>query len=104
MARSVPVFWSGPALEDLRSTRDYVSRDRPEAARRLGRAIKHKVLALRDHPELGRQVPELSLTRYREIGVPPYRIVYQIGDDRIVIIRVWHGKRDMGSFDAQSDL
>ena len=51
------------------------------------------MLVLRDHPEIGRVVPELVGTGYREIIEPPFRVIYQIGEDRIVVLRVWHSSR-----------
>ena len=98
MAKRVPLLWSGTALDDLRSIRDYVSRDRPQAARRLARRLQDRVVALRDHPELGRTVPELPRTGYREVQVPPYRIVYEVVEDRVVILRVWDARRSPEAF------
>jgi addiction module RelE/StbE family toxin len=97
MPRKRSLFWSGPALSDLEEMREYVSRDDPAAARALARRIRKKLQYLRDHPELGRIVPELKSLGYREVIVPPYRIVYEIQPRRIVILRVWHGRRDLSA-------
>jgi addiction module RelE/StbE family toxin len=93
MARRHRILWTGPALDDLRAIRDYVSRDRPDAASMLARSILQKVSRLRDHPLSGRLVPELSELGYREVIVAPYRIVYEVQKSRVVILRVWHGRR-----------
>lgn len=65
------------------------------AARRLAGRIRERVEALARHPRLGRIVPEFEGTGYREVIVAPYRIVYELSDDRVVILRVWHGRRDL---------
>lgn len=31
---------------------------------------------------------------YREVVVPPYRIIYEAGEGGIVILRVWDGRRN----------
>jgi addiction module RelE/StbE family toxin len=88
--------WTGLALADLRSLRRYVARDKPAAAKALAERIRASVLRLRELPESGRIVPELQPRRYREVIVPPYRIVYEVRARKIVILRVWHGRQDLG--------
>jgi addiction module RelE/StbE family toxin len=100
MARRALV-WSGPAIDDLREARAYTARDEPAAARRLAGKIREQVLLLRDQPLLGRVVPELEPRGFREVIVGRYRIVYEVEERRVVILRVWHGKRRMGARDVQ---
>jgi toxin ParE1/3/4 len=94
--RKRKILWSGPALDDLREIRQYVSRDKPAVAKRLAGTIRQKVLRLADHPHSGRVVPELADLGYREIIVSPYRIIYAVQKNRVVILRVWHGRRELG--------
>jgi addiction module RelE/StbE family toxin len=96
MPRKHKLVWSSLALGDLREIREYVSRDKPGAARRLARQILRSVGRLREHPRSGRIVPELSKMGYREVIVSPYRIVYEVDKNRVIIIRVWHGRRSLG--------
>ena len=95
MPRKKKIFWTGPALDDLGDIRDYVSQDDPAAAKRLAEKIRSGVLRLADHPLSGRVVPELSGLDYREVIVAPYRIVYAVKRDKVIILRVWHGRREM---------
>ena len=96
MAGRYKLLWTGPAIEDLRQIRDYVSLDKPLAAKKLAKSIRAKVGRLKEHPGSGRLVPELAGLGYREVIVPPYRIVYQVQKKRVVILRVWHGRRPLG--------
>jgi addiction module RelE/StbE family toxin len=90
------IWWTGPALDDLRSIRDHVAAEgRPRAARRLAERIQRRVVALETHPLSGRRVPEFPASGYREVIVAPYRIVYVLTDDKIIVLRVWHGRRDL---------
>jgi toxin ParE1/3/4 len=93
MARSRELLWSGHALRDLEEIRDYVSRDKPAAAKKLAKSIRQAVLRLKTHPRSGRIVPELSDHGYREVIVAPYRIVYEVHHGLVVILRVWHSRR-----------
>jgi plasmid stabilization system protein ParE len=58
------------------------------------------VLLLREQPLLGRAVPELQPRPYRELIVPPYRIVYEVEPRRVLVLRVWHGRRELGGRDV----
>jgi toxin ParE1/3/4 len=94
MPRKKTILWTGPALDDLQDIRDYVSRDDPAAAIRLAQKIRNGVLRLASHPLSGRVVPELSGLDYREVIIAPYRIVYAVKKDKVIILRVWHGRRE----------
>ena len=96
MAGKRKVLWTGPALRDLTEMREYISRDNPSAARRLAERIRDAVKRVRQYPESGRIVPELAVTGYREIIVSPYRIIYRVESGALVVLRVWHGKRELG--------
>ena len=95
MPREKMVLWTGPALQDLKSIREYVSRDNPTAARSLANKIRQAVLRLAELPESGTPVPELSNLGYREVIVTPYRIVYDHKGRQVIILRVWHGRRQL---------
>jgi toxin ParE1/3/4 len=95
MPRKKKILWTSPALDDLRNIRDYVSQDDPAAAKRLAEQIRKGVLRLADHQLSGRVVPELSGIDYREVIVAPYRIVYAVKKDKVIILRVWHGRREL---------
>ena len=72
------------------------------AAKRLARRIRERVENLPQHPLSGRRVPEFPERSYREVVVPPYRIIYDLLDSHLVILRVWHSSRDMHRFNPTS--
>lgn len=96
------LVWSTLAVEDLRAAREYVAEaGDPTAARALANRIRHRVEELPRHPHIGRVVPEFATARLREVIVAPYRIVYLVDDaaPRLVIVRIWHGRRDLPRID-----
>jgi len=95
MAESRPILWTGPALADLREIREWVERDSPDAARRFAAKIRERVDALTVFPSSGRVVPEIGIERYREAIVRPYRVIYEIRENDLVILRVRHSRRDL---------
>lgn len=55
---------------------------------------------LREFPERGnlpKELHDLGIELYREIHFKPYRIIYRIMDQDIVILGVFDGRRDMES-------
>jgi len=95
MAESRPVLWTSPALADLIEIREWVERDSPEVARRLAAKIRDRVNDLAAFPSSGRIVPEIGIERYREVIVRPYRVIYEIRENDLVILRVRHSRRNL---------
>ena len=74
----------------LREIRDYVARDKPQAAERLALRIVAMVEALRNHPYLGRAGAEPGI-REMVIASTPYIILYRVQGERVIISTIWHG-------------
>jgi toxin ParE1/3/4 len=90
------IVWSRTAERDLRSLVRYISKDSPQRAEAFGYRIIAQVEMLCEHPHLGREVPEFSQPELREVIVSPYRVVYKVNAEMLLIeiLRVWHAARD----------
>ena len=95
MAGRKTIVWTGPALDDLARIKGHVERFDPRAAEALAARLKEAVHRLRDHPLSGLIVPESASRWLREVIVAPYRIVYVVKDRNVLVLRVWHGRRDL---------
>ena len=84
------------AAADLQEIWAYVAERDPEAANRLVKEITKKFALLRDYPHAGREQPKLLLN-LRSYTVKGYTIFYQPFADRVEILRVLHGSRDIES-------
>ncbi len=89
------ILWSPEALNDLRKIRLWINNDNPEAAKKLAKNIRENVNRLSEHPLSGRVVPEFPHRDYREIIIAPYRVIYAFRVPNVVILRVWHSRRDL---------
>jgi toxin ParE1/3/4 len=85
----VEIVWSPLARSRLREIRDYVARDKPEAAERLAVRIVAVVEALKNHPHLGRVGAESGI-RELIIGRTPYIVLYRVSNERVIIVTIWH--------------
>jgi plasmid stabilization system protein ParE len=58
--------------------------------------MRNAIESLPDSPRLGRviPVPDGGPEELRELVVAPYVIRYIVEPQRIVIIRLWHGRED----------
>ncbi len=54
-----------------------------------------RVELLRDLPEQGREVPEWHEPTVREVFHEPYRIIYEIHEDRIEILTLIHFRQEL---------
>jgi plasmid stabilization system protein ParE len=82
------VVWSPLALEKLGDAAEFISLDDPVAAENWVNDVFDKTELLGTMPEMGRLVPELHNSNYREIIFGNYRIIYNIGIEiQILTIR-----------------
>ena len=84
------VIWSPTAQRRAAEAVDYIAVDRPNAAVQWFDGLVERVELLKNAPEQGRVVPEWHEESVREIQYEPYRIVYEIFDDRIEIVTLSH--------------
>ena len=93
------VFLAADASRDLENIYDYIdSHDAPGKANRVLARIEKTFLSLSELPERGRHPKELlalGIREYREVFFKPYRIIYSIRDDKVYILLIADGRRDM---------
>jgi toxin ParE1/3/4 len=81
------------AFADLEDIENYIAQDSPTIARRFILKIFDKMDQLPEYPLSGKPVPEIGDNDIRELLLNNYRIIYQLKDDNINILRIVHGAR-----------
>lgn len=74
------------------------SNDSPERADMVLGGLERAIAGLDEMPERGHFPPELErigIREYREIHFKPYRIMYAIDGDSVIVYCVLDGRRDM---------
>jgi len=89
------IEWTEPAILDLDGIRNYIARDSEYYASRFVGKIVEAVEKLEEFPEIGRRVPEAEEENIRELLFRNYRIIYRVETERILILTVIHGSRDL---------
>lgn len=86
-------------LEDL--YRFLASRDGVQTAERILGEIEDACLGLEDFPTRGnvpKELTGLGITDYRELHHKPWRMIYRIIGEDVIVYCVADGRRDMQSF------
>ncbi len=98
MTRKYEVLWSNTAEIDLKNIIEYIAEDTPSNAFKIFKNIKQTVSNLYTFPEKGRIVPELKdqgIMQYRELMIPPWRILYRISEESVYILSVFDSRRNI---------
>lgn len=89
------LIWTDPSIEDLTLIRDYIARDSEHYAIDLVEHVILSVERLLQFPKLGRVVPEAHDENIRELFYGSYRIICRVAGERIEILTVVHGGREL---------
>ncbi len=86
------IRFTATADNDLISIRDYIAKENPNAAVQTITRILQSISYLENYPRLGR--PGL-LPETRELSIPdlPYKTVYRIEGDIVLIVTIVHTSR-----------
>jgi len=85
------LFWTEKAKQDLQAIRRYIAADNPTAANRWVDRLRTRARNALHAPLAGRKVPEILREDIRESIEGNYRIVYQVFEDRLVVLTVFEG-------------
>ncbi len=98
MNRKYQVVWAGVAENELKNILEYIAIDNPSNALEIFQEIIQKASSLYAFPERGRIVPELqdqNILIYRELVVPPWRIIYRISDKYVYVLSLLDSRRNV---------
>lgn len=97
MADEFEILWTEEAVRDLEEIVSYIALDSPTNAERVLRRLRRQGESLGQLPLRGRVVPELrelGIGTWRELIVPPHRLIYRVAGTRVLIEIVLDSRRD----------
>ena len=87
------ISYTREAIIDLERLRKFIEPKNPYAARRISSELLDGIGNLRAFPKMGLPVALASdPDSIRDLFVGQYTVRYLIGTNRVVILRIWHGK------------
>jgi toxin ParE1/3/4 len=98
MSKIYQIVWADVVERDLIEIIDFIANESPANALKILNNIKQTASNLYSSPERGRVVPELQdqgISTYRELIVPPWRIVYRISANDVYVLSVLDSKRNV---------
>jgi addiction module RelE/StbE family toxin len=98
MKKIYEVRWSETSEKDLISIIEYIAQNSPSLAHEKFKEIKEEASCLYSLPERGRIVPELQeqgIIQYRELIVPPWRIIYRVSKKSVYVLSVLDSRQNV---------
>lgn len=96
--KSYQVLWTHTAQQDLTEIIEYIAQDSVDDALAVLFKLETKAALLITLPNRGRVVPELlhtGISQYRELISAPWRIIYRVENQRVLIMAVLDSRRDL---------
>lgn len=82
--------WSGRALSDLARLHEFLAAVNRPAAARAVQALVRAPTVLLTNPRIGEQLFQFEPREVRRILTAEYEIRYEIADETIYVLRLWH--------------
>jgi len=92
------IIWTDVAENDLKDIIEYIYIDNHKNALTVLKNVKQSASNLYTLPERGRIVPELQeqgILQYRELIIPPWRLIYRIDERKIYVLSVIDSRRNV---------
>ena len=98
MSSQYRVEWLETARRELYKIVDELADHSPAAALRTLENLEKAAESLSTLPARGRLIPELAAFSnrfYRELQLPPHRILYRVDADKVVVLGIFDGRRNL---------
>jgi plasmid stabilization system protein ParE len=89
------VRWSPEAQQRLREVTAFIAKDSPQAALKESIRLVERSMQLAKPPLLGHRMREYPNDDVRELLERPYRLIYFVEGDTIVVITVMHYRQQL---------
>lgn len=91
---NVRMKWTSKGLGDLARLHAFLADSNPKAAAAVVQALTKGAGGLRDNPKIGFRLAEFDPREVRRVVVGQYEVRYELVEDVIYILRLWHTRED----------
>ncbi len=93
--RNLTLVWSTTARNDLIRLREFIQSKNPRAAKRSSEKIIKAATLILANPAIGTRLEgREDYELFTPFGKKGYILRYQIIDEKIVILKIWHTRED----------
>lgn len=86
----MPVKWTSKALADLVRLHEFLVSINPKAAAQVIQSLTKTAARLMENPRVGIQLQEFNPREVQRIIVAKYEMRYEISQEVLYILRIWH--------------
>jgi plasmid stabilization system protein ParE len=86
--------WTSKALSDLARLYEFLALANRPAAARAVKALTNAPSGLVSNPRIGERLDEFLPRELRRILAGKYKVRYEIQEDMIYVLRLWHTRED----------
>jgi plasmid stabilization system protein ParE len=97
------LIWTEPALAQLDVIAEFIALDKPAVAKAVVRRVFDATDRLEQFTKMGRPVPELEHTAYREVWLKPCWVYYRVAEDTVYILHIRRGEKMLRVGDLLED-
>lgn len=90
----IRIEWARRAFERLERLHAFLAPKNAEAAARAVQALTEAPEILLRHPRIGEQLHQFAPREVRRLLVAKYEIRYEILDQTVYVLRLWHTRED----------
>lgn len=90
---AVRLIWLPEAIDDLDAVAAYIAHNSERYACEFVARVMARADGLRDFPESGHVTPEVNRDDVRELSAYPYRLIYRLKNEEVIVLAVLHGSR-----------
>ncbi len=98
ISNTYQALWTATAQQDFKKILEYIAADSVNQARKVYYTTKQKAGNLSQLPLQGRVVPELKyygILTYREPISTPWRVIYKVEENKVWVLAVIDGRRNV---------
>ncbi|MSP90117.1 MAG: type II toxin-antitoxin system RelE/ParE family toxin [Alphaproteobacteria bacterium] len=86
--------WTEKGLSDLVRLYEFLAPIDPRAATRTVRSLANAPGRLVTYPRIGEKLAQYEPREVRRLLIGHYEMRYEIQDDTIIVLRLWHTRED----------
>ncbi len=90
------IKWTRKASTDLVRLHEHLRPVAPAAAARIVQQLTRAPERLLDYPRIGEKLEAYAPREVRRIIVGSYELRYELAEDSILILRLWHSRENRG--------
>jgi plasmid stabilization system protein ParE len=88
------LYWTDRGLSDLTRLHEFLSLVNPRAAAKVVQSLTKSTARLLEFPRIGEKLEQFEPREIRRLLIGHYEMRYEIREDSLYVLRIWHTRED----------